>query len=340
MKKSNLNIKLGKDSEGNYFSYDIQKMGHLLIGGVSGEHNINFIHSIVKQLIENNSNDEVKFIMSDICNFDRTHLDVYSKINYMLAPVITEPQKVTEMFNWLDSEQGRRYELLRKTNLRTTDDYNEKFRGNVLPKIIVIINDLAGLMDEIPKFEKTLIKIMQLSKYSGINIILLSQSCDKEVLTGVIKATISSRIAFKTEDQIASFLLVGQSGAEKLEDNGELLFISPENLRPIKLKNDFVFGEESYNLINIEHSTRNPKYNKRLLFSLKLFEDGFSDVISSKEMLNDAIKCIAETDEQSIRNLQNNLCIGYARARGIIELLIEYEVIPKVDPITKRRKLL
>jgi S-DNA-T family DNA segregation ATPase FtsK/SpoIIIE len=193
----------------------------------------------------------------------------------MLAPVITEPQKVTEMFNWLDLEQGRRYELLRKENLRTTDDYNEKFGGNVLPKIIVIINDLASLMDEIPKFEKTLIKIMQLSKYSGINIILITQNYEKEVLTPLIKVSTGNRIAFKTEDSVSSFLLLDQPGAEKLKDNGDLLFISSENLRPIKLKNDFVFGEESYNLINIEHSTRNPKYNIILLSKSLTNKRGF-----------------------------------------------------------------
>lgn len=264
MRKPNLNIKLGKDSKGNYFSYDIGKMEHLIIGGSSGEQKINFVHCILKQLIENNSSKEVKFIMTDICSYGRVHLDVYSKTNYLLAPVLTESEKVTEMLNWLDSEQSRRYELLKSTGIRTTDDYNEIIGEYALPKIVVIINDLANLVDEIPKFEKTLIKIMQLSKYSGINIILITQNYEKEVLTPLIKVSTGSRIAFKTEDSISSFLLLENPGAEKFEDKGELLFISPESLRPIKLHTDYISEKDLAEFIK---SIRidNPKYNEGLI---------------------------------------------------------------------------
>jgi len=223
MKKPNLNIKLGKDREGNYFSYDIGKMGHLLIGGAHGTGKSGFLHNTIKQFIENNSPEEIKFIFSD---FQKLDLINYTNTPYMYAPVITEHQGVSSMFRWLDAEQERIMGLLLKDRLRNIDDYNEKYQSNVLPRIAIVINELADVSHEYSKIEKIIVKILQYSKYSGIHLILASQSCEREVITPMIKANTCSRIAFKTKDEISSFLFLDQKGAEDLDENGESLFIT------------------------------------------------------------------------------------------------------------------
>jgi S-DNA-T family DNA segregation ATPase FtsK/SpoIIIE len=261
MKKPNLNIKLGKDSEGNYFSYDIARMGHLLIGGEFGTDKTQFLNNTIKQLIENNTPDEIKFIFSDCQKLDLIN---YSSIQYMLAPVITEPQSVIGMFRGLDAEQERRMGLLLKEKLRTTDDYNEKYQSNVLPRTVIVINELADISHEYSKVEKIIVKILQYSKYSGIHLILATQVSGREVLTAMIKANTYSRIAFKTENSISSFQLLDQKGAEELDGKGEFLFLSPESRRPIKLQSDYISEKDIKERIS-ELEKQTPDYNEELL---------------------------------------------------------------------------
>lgn len=261
MNKLNLNIKLGKDSEGNYFSYDISRMGHLLIGGEFGTGKTQFLHSTIKQLIENNTPEEIKFIFSDCHKLDLIN---YTHTPYMYAPVITEAQGVIGMFRWLDAEQDRRFELLIKERLRTTDDYNEKYQSNVLPRILIVINELADISHEYSKIEKIIVKILQYSKYSGIHLILATQVSGREVLTAMIKANTYSRIAFKTENSISSFQLLDQKGAEELNGRGEFLFTSPESTRPIKLQSDYISEKDLADFIKAI-SIDAPKYNEELV---------------------------------------------------------------------------
>ena len=228
MKNPNLNIKLGKDTAGNYLSYDIAQMHHLLIGGMAGSGKTQFIHNTILQLTENNSHEEIKFIMVDCSSVD---LAIYSNIPYMYAPVLNEVIKLRAMFKWLDSEQMRRYDLLKREMVRTSDEYNEKFGEVILPKIVVIINELAELAHDYKEIEYILVRIMQFSKYSGINIIFATEAINGKVIKGLIKANIASRIAFKTNNATESRLILDQKGAEELNGKGEMLFTSPVSTR-------------------------------------------------------------------------------------------------------------
>jgi S-DNA-T family DNA segregation ATPase FtsK/SpoIIIE len=261
MKKPNLNIKLGNDSEGNYFSYDLSRTGHLLIGGAHGTGKSGFLHNTIKQLIENNTPEKIKFIFSDCHKLDLIN---YSSIPYMFAPVITEPQGVIGIFRWLDAEQERRMGLFLKDSLRNIDEYNEKHQSNVLPRIVTVINELADISHEYSKIEKIIVKILQYSKYSGIHLILATQVSGREVLTAMIKVNTYSRIAFKTENSISSFQLLDQKGAEELNGKGEFLFLSPESTRPIKLQSDYMSNKDLAEFIE-KRSIETPKYNEDLV---------------------------------------------------------------------------
>ena len=331
MKNPNLNLKLGKDSEGNYFSYDIGRMGHLLIGGAFGTGKTQFLHNTIKQIIENNNPEEIKFIFTD-CN--KLDLINYSNIPYMLAPVITEPQSVVGMFRWLDAEQERRMGLFIKDKLRNIDEYNEKYQSNVLPRIVIIINELADIFHEYSKVEKIIVKILQYSKYSGIHLILATQVSGREVLTATIKANTYSRIAFKTEDSISSFQLLDQKGAEELNGKGEFLFLLPESTRPIKLQNDYISKNDLTEFIKTV-SFEAPKYNEELVDAIN---KDYLEITESQ--IKEAIIILKNADRISPTKIMVGLDVNHAKAVKIMEILEEKEIVSKVDPISKRRKFL
>jgi S-DNA-T family DNA segregation ATPase FtsK/SpoIIIE len=331
MKMANLNIKLGKDSEGNYFSYDIQRMGHLLIGGAFGTGKSGFLHNTIKQLTQNNTPEEIKFIFSDCQKLDLIN---YSSITYMHAPVITEHQGVIGMFRWLDAEQDRRFELLIKERVKTTDDYNEKYQSSVLPRIVIVINELADVSHEYSKVEKIIVKILQYSKYSGIHLILATHVSSSEVLTDMIKANTYSRIAFKTEDAISSFLFLNQKGAEELNGKGEFLFLSPESTRPIKLQSDFISASDLAEFIKTV-SLDAQKYNEELVDAIN---NDYPDITESQ--INEAVKILNTAGSVSASKIMAGLDISHAKANKILDILEERGIVSKIDLVTKRRKLL
>lgn len=331
MNNANLKINIGKNDKGEYFSYDLTYMPHILIGGVTGSGKSQFIHNTIWQLIENNSSEEIKFIMSD-CN--RVELVQYSKIPYMYAPVLTEGHTGVGMFEWLDYEQEKRYNLLREARVKTTDDYNKKYEKPILPKIIVIIDELANLSEDYPKIERGIIRIAQLAKYIGIHMVIATQACNKNILTGLIKANIPSRIAFKTKDVEASKMIIDQTGAEELKGKGDMLFIPPISAKPIRLQGDYISDQEIFDRVE-KFNSDTPSYHEVLLYATR--RDNYN--ISENE-LNDAIKLAKIEGEIKTSTLQRGLSLGYAKCAKLMDLMEEKGIISKMDPHTKTRKFL
>ena len=331
MKTPNPNIKLGKDTEGNYFSYDLSQMHHLLIGGKAGSGKVQFIHNTILQLTQNNSPEEIKFIMVDCSGVD---LGIYSNIPYMYSPVLDEVIKARAMFKWLDSEQMRRYDLLKREVVRTSEEFNEKFGEIILPKIVVIINELTEIAHDYKEIEYILVRIMQFSKYSGINIIFATDAINGKVIKGLIKANIASRIAFKTNNATESRLILDQKGAEELNGKGDMLFISPVSTRPIRLQGDYISEKELKEKIS-ELENQTPDYNEELLSAIENSRYEFTE-----EELNKAIKILKEAGKVTTSALMVGLKISHAKATKILGILEEKVIISKVDPITKRRVLL
>lgn len=328
MKTPNLNIKLGKDGKGNYFSYELSQMHRLLIGGIAGSGKTQFIHNTILQLAQNNSPEEIKFIMFDGNGVD---LDTYSKIPHMYSPVINEVINFRGMLKWLDSEQIRRYDLLKREMVRTSDEYNEKFGKIILPKIVVIINELAEISHDYKEIEYILVRIMQFSKYSGINIIFATGSLNGKVIKGLIKANIASRIAFKTNNATESRLILDQKGAEELNGKVDMLFISPVSIKPIRLQGEYISERELKERIS-ELEKQTPDYNEELLSAIENSRYDFTE-----EELNKAFKILKEVGKVTTSALMVELKISYAKASKILDILEEKEIVSKAEPITKRR---
>lgn len=331
MKTPNLKLKLGKNMEGNYFSYDLSQMHHLLIGGIAGSGKTQFIHNTILQLTQNNTPEEIKFIMVDCSGVD---LGIYSSIPYMYAPVLDEVIKVRAMFKWLDSEQMRRYDLLKREMVITSDDYNAKFGETILPKIVVIINELAELVHDYKEIEYILVRIMQFSKYSGINIIFATGAINGKVIKGLIKANIASRIAFKTNNLTESRLILDQKGAEKLNGKGDMLFIYSVSSKSIRLQGDYISEKELKEKIS-ELENQTPDYNEELLSAIENSRYEFTQV-----ELNKATKILKEAGKVTTSALMVGLKISFAKASKILDILEEKGIISKVDPVTKRREFL
>jgi len=327
MKTHNLNLKLGKDTSGNYFSYDLSEIHHLLIGGTAGSGKTQFIHNTILQLAQNNNPEEIKFIMFDGNAVD---LNIYSKIPHMYVPVINEVIKFRGMLKWLDSEQMRRYDLFKKEVVRTSDEYNEKFGRVILTKIVVIVNELAELAHDYKEIEHILVRIMQFSKNSGINIVFATGSQNGRVIKGLIKANIPSRIAFKTNNATESRLILDQKGAEELNGKGDMLFISPVSIKPIRLQGDYISERELNERIS-ELEKQTPDYNEELLSAIE--NSGYE---FTEGELNKAIKILKEAGKVTTSLLMVGLKISYAKASKILDILDEKGIVSKVDPITKR----
>ena len=252
----------------------------------------------------------------------------------MYAPILDEVIKARAMLKWLDSEQIRRYDLFKREMVRTSDEYNEKFGEVILPKIVVIINELAELAHDYKEIEYILVRIMQFSKYSGIYIIFATGLLNGEVIKGLIKANIASRIAFKTNNATESRLILDQKGAEELNGKGDMLFISPVSTRPVRLQGDYISERELKERIS-ELEKQTPDYNEELLSAIENSKYEFSE-----EKLIKAIKILKESGKITTSALMVGLKISYANASKILDILEEKGIISKVDPETKRRVFL
>ena len=311
MKETNLNIKLGKDREGNYFSYDIGKMRHLLIGGAFGTGKTRFLHNIVKQLIENNSPEEIKLIISagEFCYFKN-----YSELSHMLIPVIEKKEALLEVLNWLNKEEENRMRLFLNYKIRNIDEFNEKFPNNIIPKIVVVINNGAYFVNRYSQTEKLIIKILQYSKYSGIHLLLDSEVVEKEVLSLLIKANIGTRVVFKTKDIKSSLLLLDQEGAEELNGKGEFLFLLPNSLLPIKLQCDYISYKDVTEFIE-KLNINKPNYDEGLENAIYQEDGDISDYLIQAENI------FRHGAEIKAYILMNQLGIRHAKAVKIIEFL-------------------
>jgi S-DNA-T family DNA segregation ATPase FtsK/SpoIIIE len=311
MKKPNLNIILGKDSEGNYFSYDISRMGHLLIGGEFGTGKTQFLHNTIKQLIENNSPEEIKLIISA---GDFWYFKNYSELSHMLIPCIEKKEALIEVLNWLNKEEEKRMRLFLNYKLRNIDEFNEKFPNNIIPNIVVVINDCEYFVNGNSQIEKLIIKILQYSKYSGIHLILTTEVGEKGVLSPMIKSNIGTKIVFKTKDINSSFLLLDQEGAEELNGKGEFLFLLPNSVLPKKLQCDYISNRDITKFIE-KSNVNKPNYDEGLENTIYQEDGDISDYLIQAENI------FRHGAEIKAYILMNQLGIRHAKAVKIIEFL-------------------
>ncbi|MBU1970352.1 DNA translocase FtsK 4TM domain-containing protein, partial [Patescibacteria group bacterium] len=246
--KSKIAIGLGKDVAGAVRAHDIAKMPHMLVAGATGSGKSVFLHSIMFSILYRASPQEVKFILIDP---KRVELLNYNGIPHLITPVITDMDKAPSAFRWAANEMMRRYKLFEAARARNIDAYNEKSGFQALPHIIIMVDELADIMVVDPSsVERSIVRLSQLSRATGIHMILTVQRPSTDILTGVIKANIPCRAAFNVTSQVDSRVIIDQAGAEKLVGRGDMLFVPPDASKPVRIQGCWISDGEISKLVD------------------------------------------------------------------------------------------
>jgi DNA segregation ATPase FtsK/SpoIIIE, S-DNA-T family len=339
--RKNLAFCLGKDIAGNCVVSDLTKMPHLLIAGATGSGKSVCINTLIISLLYKYSPESVKLLMIDP---KVVELNVYNGIPHLLIPVVTDPKKAAGALNWAVNEMTRRYKLFAENGVRNIEGYNElanKGRINEkLPLIVIIVDELADLMMVCPNdIEDYIGRLAQMARAAGMHLVIATQRPSVDVITGVIKANIPSRISFAVSSQIDSRTILDSSGAEKLLGKGDMLFYPVGESKPLRIQGAFISEEEVEKVVGFIKSQKSDlEYKTEILEHLNSDssedEDGDAD-----ELLNEAIRIVVETGQASTSLLQRRLRIGYNRAARIMEQLEEEGVISGRDG-SKPRQIL
>jgi len=315
--KSPLTLALGKDIVGAPFVTDLKKLPHLLIAGTTGSGKSVGINAMILSLLYRNSPDELKFLMIDPKMLE---FSIFNDIPHLLTPVITEPKKAIMALNSMVKEMERRYKLMAKARVKNIEGYNSKVADSEkMPYIVIIIDELADLMMTSGKdVEYSIARLAQMARASGIHLIVATQRPSVDVVTGLIKANLPSRISFKVGQKIDSKVILDQFGAESLLGRGDMLFTPPGITGLIRLHAPFTSEDEIEKVVEYLKSQRNADYDTIIINSIAESEM-LEDVEDLDELFEEAKEIIIKEKRTSISYLQRRLNIGYNRAANIIE---------------------
>ena len=341
---------VGKDIGGKVVVTDIAKMPHLLVAGATGAGKSVSINTLIMSILYRYSPEEVRMIMVDP---KVVELQVYNGIPHLLIPVVTDPKKAAAALNWAVAEMTSRYKKFAAYGVRDLSGYNEKIRGlteeerekeglSVLPQILIIIDELADLMMvSASEVEDAIVRLTQLARACGMHLIIATQRPSVNVITGLIKANVPSRIAFSVSSGVDSRTIIDMNGAEKLLGKGDMLFF-PQNLpKPIRVQGAFVSDEEVAKVTEFLKSQGEAEYNHSISKSLE--KEATEEVGGSQsdrdELFAEAGSLVIETDKASIGFLQRKFRIGFNRAARIMDQLAAEHVVGEEEG-TKARKVL
>ncbi len=314
--KSPLTLALGKDIVGAPFVTDLAKLPHLLIAGTTGSGKSVGINAMILSLLYRNSPDELKFVMIDPKMLE---FSIYNDIPHLLTPVITEPKKAITALNAMVKEMERRYKLMAKMKVKNIENYNKK-ADEKLPYIVIIIDELADLMMTSGKdVEYSIARLAQMARASGIHLIVATQRPSVDVVTGLIKANLPSRISFKVGQKIDSKVILDQFGAESLLGRGDMLFTPPGITGLIRLHAPFASEDEIEKIVEFLKSQREAEYDNSIINTIESATDIEDELDNVDELFEEAKQIILTEKRTSISYLQRRLQIGYNRAANIIE---------------------
>ncbi|MEK7447463.1 MAG: DNA translocase FtsK 4TM domain-containing protein [Patescibacteria group bacterium] len=328
-RRSKLAVVLGLDVSGHPQIADITRMPHLLIAGSTGSGKSISINSLLLSLLYQNSPNELKLILVDP---KRVELSLYNDLPHLLAPVIVEPEKTVSALKWAIIEMERRYQLLQSAGKRNIVDFNTIKGKEGMPYIVIVIDELADIMSVAHKEVEALIcRLAQMARAVGIHLVLATQRPSVDVITGLIKANITTRIAFSVASQVDSRTILDQSGAEKLLGNGDMLFVSAEFSKPKRIQGTFIAEKEVKAVTDFVKSNGSPEYNKEVLEQKIGGIKGGDFDIPDDDLFLDAVDCVIRSNKASSSLLQRRLRIGYARAARLLDLLEERDVVGPAD---------
>lgn len=360
-----LYVALGKDVTGHAHFANVARMPHALIAGTTGSGKSGTIHAIIVSLLFRNSPDQLRFLMVDP---KRVELTLYEGIPHLLAPVITDAKKALLALKWATKEMERRYDILQSEKIQNLDSYHanvyqpakkaweaagspEEDRANLpepLPYIIILMDELADLMHAYPReLEAMIVRLAQMSRAIGIHLILATQRPSVNVITGTIKANIPTRLALNVASQIDSRTILDGVGAEKLLGKGDMLYLSSDSPKPIRLQSAFLSEEEIKNVVAYLKKQDAAQSLDSLNFEEKsggtgdsfigMLNDDSSD--DDDELYEDAKQAVIEAGKASTSYIQRKLRVGYSRAARLVDLLEDRGVIGAADG-SKPREIL
>jgi S-DNA-T family DNA segregation ATPase FtsK/SpoIIIE len=338
--KSKLEVSLGLDVSGKPVISDIARMPHVLIAGQTGSGKSVCINAFLGSLLFRASPTELKLILVDPKRVELTH---YNGIPHLLTPVIVEPDKVISALRWIMAEMDRRYKQFAQAGARNIDSYNEAAGFQALPYIVLFIDELADIMLFSPvEVEDAITRIAQMSRATGIHMVLATQRPSVDVITGLIKANIPSRIAFAVASQVDSRVILDTQGAEKLLGKGDMLYLPPEQAKPIRIQGAFVNDREISALVEfLKNQGVTPQYTEEVTTMAKAGTVSVPGVEGEvDDLFKDAVKVVCQYDRASASLLQRRLSIGYARAARIVDQLEGAGVIGPSDGGSKAREVL
>ena len=336
---------LGRDVTGEPIFANLEKMPHLLIAGATGSGKSITLHAVLTSLLFKNSPKTLKLILIDP---KRVEMSAYNGMPHLIAPVVIQGKKALSVFKWALNEMDKRYELLLKAGARDVQSYNKKNSEDPLPFIVIVVDEMADLMANYGRdIENAIVRLAQMARATGIHLILSTQRPSVEVITGLIKANITSRIALQVASQIDSRTILDTSGAEKLLGGGDLLFISAELSKPRRIQGAYI-GEEEIKKVTHFIKENNADWietsEEELSFTQTNSEEEPSSRNSSKDvfeefgensddddMLQEAIEVVKEAQKASASLLQRRLKVGYARAARLLDLMEEKNLIGPGD---------
>jgi S-DNA-T family DNA segregation ATPase FtsK/SpoIIIE len=352
-----LYVALGKTISGKPLYSNIAKMPHSLVAGTTGSGKSVMIHAIINSLLYRNGPDALKFIMVDP---KRVELTLYNNIPHLLTPVITEPKKAILALKWATKEMERRYEILQEHKVRDIDSYHKNvvhprreggLEVDPMPYIVVIMDEIADLMQTYPReLESGIVRLAQMSRAVGIHLILATQRPSVNVITGLIKANIPTRLALKVASQVDSRTIIDTVGAETLLGYGDMLYVSSDNSKPTRVQSPFIsevevkkvvdylisnYRDELSDEINLTGTTpaeKDPIFDSMNSSGGNDFGDDDDD-----DMYEDAKAAVLEAGKASTSYIQRKLRVGYSRAARLVDLLEKRGVIGPADGAKPRQ---
>lgn len=356
--KSKLTVVLGRDISGNIAITDLVKMPHLLIAGSTGSGKSVCINSFIISILYNARPDEVKLLMIDP---KVVELGIYNGIPHLLVPVVTDARKAAGALNWAVNEMLKRYKKFAENNVRDLESYNDLIERNPyitdkegevlekMPQVVIIIDELSDLMMAAPnEVEDYICRLAQMARAAGMHLVIATQRPSVDVITGIIKANIPSRIALAVSSQIDSRTILDMSGAEKLLGRGDMLFSPVGSPKPIRIQGCYVTDKEIENVIKFLKSSQEISYDSKIAEEIE--KNAVADNSKSSDskvsdgnmdpVMSEAIKCIIEAGQASTSLLQRRLRIGYARAGRLIDEMEQMGIVGPYEGSKPRQVLI
>ncbi len=341
---SKLAFSIGKDISGNTIVGDIGKMPHMLIAGSTGSGKSVCINSIIVSILYKSSPDDVKLLMVDP---KVVELGIYNGIPHLLIPVVTDAKKAAGALNWAVQEMVNRYKLFAEKGVRDIKGYNsvieEDGQQKRLPQVVIIIDELADLMMVAPnEVEDAICRLAQMARAAGMHLVIATQRPSVDVITGVIKANIPSRIAFAVSSQVDSRTILDMAGAEKLLGRGDMLFYPVGEPKPIRVKGTFVSDKEVERVVEFIKTQGEVEYNNDLIDEISNLNNNEEEIDpgDNDSLLPQATELVVEAGMASVSLIQRKFKVGYARAARIIDQMETRGIVGKFEGSKPRQVLI